>query len=155
MAERSRLVQEVYDAALRHLGETELELVDVEMVREGSARILRLYIDKPGGVSIDDCTIASQIMDPVIDKELDIHAHDYFEVSSPGLERVLKTDRDLTRYQGEWVEIKLYKALEGRKKFLGFLGPYTDEIVELKLEDESARQFLRTGIARIRRRIKD
>lgn len=155
MADRSRLTQLVYDAALQQLARTELELVDVEMVREGTARILRLYIDKPGGVTIDDCTQVSRMMDPIIDKELDIHAHDYFEVSSPGLERVLKTDRDLTRYQGEWVEVKLYKALDGRKLYQGSLGSYTEHTVDIELDGSGIRQFQREQIASIRRKIKD
>lgn len=155
MTERSRLAQTVYDAALPRLEQIGLEVVDVELVREGTARILRIYVDKPGGVTIDDCSRASQVMDPVIDQDLGIQGHDYFEVSSPGLERVLKTDRDLTRYRGEWVEITLYKAINGKKRYQGELGAYTEETIDLDLEQEGSRQFPRNQIARIRRRIKE
>ncbi len=154
MTGRSPIAQKVFDAASSRVEALGLELVDVEMVREGQARILRIYIDKPGGVDLEDCSSVSQMIDPVIDNELNLHGHDYLEVSSPGLERPLKTDRDFVRYQGEWVELTLYKALDGQKKFQGTLAPCTAEWIGLVLEDQSKRQFPREQVAKVKRMIR-
>lgn len=151
MAGRSKLAQQVYDALEQPVSRMELELVDVEFVKEGSSRYLRIYIDKTGGVSIDDCTNVSRMADPIIDHDLKISAHDYLEVSSPGLERPLKSDRDFERYQGEWVEIKLYKAVDGRKVITGRLAPCTAQEISVIDEKEKRASFSRTDVARIKR----
>lgn len=155
MAGRSPVAQKVFDAAAARIEAIGLELVDVEMVSENQSRILRLYIDKPGGVGLDDCERVSNMIDPIIDNELNLHSHDYLEVSSPGLERPLKTDRDYQRYQGEWVELTLYKAADGRKKFQGFLGPSTADGIVIAFEDGSSRLFPRDQVAKARRMIRD
>lgn len=155
MAGRSPIAQKVYDAVVLRIEALGLELVDIEMARENQARILRLYIDKPGGVGLDDCELVSRLVDPIIDTELDLHVHDYLEVSSPGLERPLKTDRDFIRYQGEWVELTLYKAMDGRKKYQGYLAPCTAELIGLTFDDGSSRQFPREQVAKTRRMIRD
>lgn len=147
-------MQQIFETAAPRIEAMGLELVDVEMVRENQSRILRIYIDKPGGVSLEDCSQVSQMIDPVIDNELKIHNHDFFEVSSPGLERVLKTDRDFERYQGEWVEATLYKALDSRKKYQGKLGISTPEQIVLLLEDGTEQRFARELVAQTRRIIK-
>lgn len=154
MTGRSPVAEKVFAAACERIEALGLELVDVEMVREGQSRILRLYIDKPGGVNLEDCSRVSQMMDPIIDNELKLHGHDYFEVSSPGLERPLKTDRDFARYQGEWVELALYKAQDGQKKFQGTLAPCTDELIGICLEDQTIRQFPREQVAKVKRMIR-
>lgn len=154
MTGRSPAAQKVFAAAAPRVAELGLELVDVEMVREGQARILRLYIDKPGGVDVEDCSLVSQMIDPVIDNDLNLHGHDYLEVSSPGLERPLKTDRDFARYQGEWVELTLYKAVDGQKKFQGTLAPCTAEAIALTLEEQSIRLFAREQVAKVKRMIR-
>jgi ribosome maturation factor RimP len=154
MADRPPMAQKVFDAAFERVAGLGLELVDVEMVKEGRARILRLYIDKPGGVSIEDCSRVSRMIDPVIDQELDLHGHDYLEVSSPGLERPLKTDRDLIRCCGEQVELTLYQALDGRKKFQGILAPCTPEAIIISQDDGTDRQFPREQVARVKRMIR-
>lgn len=96
-----------------------VDLVDVEFVREGTAWFLRLYIDKPGGVSLDDCTAVSQAVDPLIEAEVEIKPAYYLEVSSPGLDRPLKTQRDLLRHVGDLVEVKLYQPKQGQKQWTG------------------------------------
>lgn len=154
MSGRTPDAQRVFTAAETRLADLGLELVDVELVREGQARILRLYIDKPGGVDVEDCSRVSQLIDPIIDNELNLHSHDYLEVSSPGLERQLKTDRDFIRYQGEWVELTLYRALDGQKKFQGTLAPCTAETIGLCLEDQSSRQFPREQVAKVKRMVR-
>lgn len=154
MADRSPVAQKVFDAAASRIEEMGLELVDVEIVREGQSRILRLYIDKQGGVDLDDCSRVSQMIDPIIDNELNLHNHDYLEVSSPGLERPLKTERDFARYQGEWVEVTLYKAMDGKKKFQGTLEPCTTETINIGLEDQTVKQFPREQVAKVKRMIR-
>ena len=154
MTGRSPVAEKVFDAAFARIESLGLELVDVEMVHEGKNRILRLYIDKPGGVNLEDCSRVSQMMDPIIDHELKLSGHDFFEVSSPGLERPLKSDRDFVRYQGEWVELALYKAQDGQKKFQGTLAPCTAELIGICLEDQNIRQFPREQVAKVKRMIR-
>jgi ribosome maturation factor RimP len=154
MTGRSPSAQKVFDTAASRVAELGLELVDVELVREGQARILRLYIDKPGGVDVEDCSRVSQMIDPIIDNDLNLHGHDYLEVSSPGLERPLKSERDFVRYQGEWVELTLYRAIDGQKKYQGSLAPCTAEMIGLYLEDQSIRQFSREQVAKVKRMVR-
>ena len=154
MAERSPDAQRVFEAAFDKVAEMGLELVDAEMVREGQRCILRLYIDKPGGVDLEDCSRVSRMIDPIIDNDLQLHRHHFLEVSSPGLERPLRTSRDFARYCGEWVEVILYRAQDGRKKYQGILGPSAPEAVDLILEDQSKRTFLLEQVAKVQRIIR-
>lgn len=95
-----------------------LELWDAEFLKEGATWYLRLYIDKAGGVSIDDCEAYSRAVDPLLD-ELDIIDKSYcLEVSSPGVERKLSGPSQINRYKGEKATVKLYDAVEGRKKLV-------------------------------------
>jgi ribosome maturation factor RimP len=152
MTGRSPNANKVFDALWASVADLGIELVDVELVREGQARILRLIIDKPGGVDHEDCARVSRMADPIIDQDLGLNLHDYLEVSSPGLERPLKTDRDFLRHQGEWVEVILYKALDGQKKFTGRLAACTPELIGLEPEaNQPARQFPGNQVAKVRR----
>lgn len=154
MAERSQQAQRVFEALESRIAEMGIELIDVAFVKEGSSRFLRIFIDKKGGVSLDDCTDVSHIADPIIDDELKISSHDYLEVSSPGLERPLKNIKDFERYEGEWVEIKLYQAQEGRKIFEGELMPSTSDTVVIKTDNGEVLSFKTADAARIKRMIK-
>ncbi|MDD2579808.1 MAG: ribosome maturation factor RimP [Eubacteriales bacterium] len=151
LANRSKVAQLVYDAALPHVESLGLELVDVEMVREGQVRRLKIYIDRRGGVSLDECTQVSRIMDPIIDQDLKLDQHDYFEVSSPGLERPLKTDQDLRRHLDEWVEISLYKALNGQKKYQGILKDFDEAMIEIETKEDERIRLNRELISRVKR----
>ena len=105
------------------------ELVDVEFVKEGAYFYLRIYIDKEGGVTVDDCSDVSHILDEIIDKN-GIDSHDFFEVSSPGVERPLKNDKDFDRYKGSYVCVSLFVARDGKKKFEGkLIGKEQDDII--------------------------
>jgi ribosome maturation factor RimP len=95
------------------------------------------------------------MIDPIIDSELNLHNHDFFEVSSPGLERTLRTERDFERYQDKWVEVTLYKVLDGQKKYQGKLAPRSPEAVGLVLEDGTLRQFSSELVARTRLILKE
>jgi len=100
------------------------ELWDVEYVSEGGQWYLRIFIDKEGGISINDCETVSRALDPILD-EKDLIATNYtFEVSSAGLERTLKQPAHFQRFLGENVEVKLYKQVEGSKLYAGILSAY-------------------------------
>lgn len=154
MAERSQQAQRVFEAIEPRIAEMGIELIDVAFVKEGSSWFLRIFIDKKGGVSLDDCTNISHTIDPIIDDELKITSHDYLEVSSPGLERPLKNVKDFERYAGEWIEIKLYQAQEGRKIFEGELMPSTSDTVVIKSGEGEVLSFKVADAARIKRMIR-
>ncbi len=126
------------------------ELVDVEYVKEAGNWFLRVYIDKEGGITIDDCELVSRALSELLDE------HDYIpdayilEVSSPGLGRQLKKDKDFARSIGEDVEIKLYKALNKQKELFGILKNFDKDTVTIELEDESELTIERKDIAIIR-----
>ena len=107
------------------------ELWDVEYVSEGGQWYLRVYIDKDGGISIDDCEKVSRALDPIIEEKDPIPTSYIFEVSSAGLERTLKQPAHFQRFLGENVEVKLYKPLEGSKLYSGTLSAYENGAVTL------------------------
>ncbi len=99
-----------------------VELVDVEYVKEGRDWFLRVYIDKEGGVDLDDCQAVSTEISDLLDEHDDLFPHAYYlEVSSPGAERPLKKREDFVRFAGRLVRVKTYTPLNGRKKFTGVL----------------------------------
>lgn len=126
------------------------ELVDVEYVKEGSNWYLRAYIDKPGGIAVDDCEVVSRAFSEILDREDYIEDTYIFEVSSPGLDRPLKKEKDFARSIGKDVEIKLYKALNKEKEFVGVLTDYDKETITIELDDESIMVFDRSDVALIR-----
>ena len=101
-------------------------LWDVEYVREGGEWFLRLYIDKEGGVDIDDCEAVSCAVDPVLDEKDPIPESYRFEVCSAGLERALKRPSDFARFMNSPVQVKLYRPRDGQKEFAGILTGYDD-----------------------------
>lgn len=107
-----------------------IELIEVEYIKEGSDWYLRLYIDKQGGVTLDDCQLVSEALNDILDEKDLIKSKYIFEVSSPGIDRPLKTDRDFQRYKGEDVEVHLYVPVENSKIFIGKLvGRENSEII--------------------------
>ena len=106
-------------------------LWDVEYVREGGEWFLRLYIDKDGGVDINDCEAVSRAVDPVLDEKDPIPESYRFEVCSAGLERVLKRPSDFERFLGEPVLVKLYRPKNGQKEFPGVLKGYAGGAVTI------------------------
>ena len=110
------------------------ELVDVEYVKEGGTWYLRAYIDNPGGIAVDDCEAVSRRFSDILD-EKDYIADSYvFEVSSPGLGRPLKKEKDFKRSLGKSVECKLYKAINKQKEFEGILKDFTEDTVTIETE---------------------
>lgn len=112
----------------------QLELVDVEFVKEGPNDYLRIYIDKENGVTIDDCQLTSRSIEKVLDEKDIIKTPYILEVSSPGLDRILKKDKEFERFKNRLVDVKLYKAINGQKNFTAKLIKRVDHT--LYLEDE-------------------
>lgn len=132
------------------LAQHQFELVDVEYVKEAGNWYLRAYIDKEGGITVDDCEMISRIFSDWLDKEDFIEDSYIMEVSSPGLGRPLKKDKDFARSLGEEVEIRLYKPRNKQKEFTGVLKAYDKETVTIELEDGAEEVFTRTELALIR-----
>lgn len=130
--------------------EHQFELVDVEYVKEGGSWYLRAYIDKEGGISVDDCEVISRILSDWLDKEDFIQDSYILEVSSPGLGRPLKKEKDFARSIGKDVEIRLYKAINKSKEYTGALEAYDKESVTIQMEDGSLMVFQKADIALIR-----
>ena len=126
------------------------ELVDVEFVKEAGTRYLRLYIDKEGGITIDDCELVSRAFGDLLDQEDFIEESYILEVSSPGLGRPLKKEKDFARSIGREVEIRLFKPFNKEKEFFGILKSYDGSQVTIEQEDGSELTFERSGIALIR-----
>ena len=122
---------------------------DVEYVREGSDWFLRVYIDKEGGVDIDDCEAVSRALDPILDEKDPIPDSYTFEVCSAGLERVLKRPSDFERFLGSRVNIRLYKPVDGSKEFVGTLTGYENGDVTAEIAG-SARTFRKAELAQVR-----
>lgn len=149
MSQREQYEKKTEELIVPILNAKGFELVDVEYVKEGQDYFLRAYIDKPGGITIDDCVAVSREMNVLLD-ELDYVDGAYtFEVSSPGLGRPLKKPRDYERSMGEEVEIRTYKAMDGSKEFYGILKAYDDATVTIKSEEEEI-TFNKSDIALIR-----
>ena len=126
------------------------ELVDVEYVKEGGTWYLRAYIDKEGGITVNDCEAVAREMNEILDREDFVEDSYVFEVSSPGLGRPLKKEKDFKRSLGEAVDIKLYRAIERQKDFSGILTAYDADTVTIRYEDGSESTFDRKDIALIR-----
>jgi ribosome maturation factor RimP len=126
------------------------ELVDVEYVKEAGSWYLRAYVDKEGGITVDDCEVVSRLLSDWLDKEDFIEDSYIMEVSSPGLGRPLKKDKDFARSLGEEVEIRLYKARDKQKDFTGLLKAYDAETVTIETEEGTEETFARAEIALIR-----
>jgi ribosome maturation factor RimP len=130
------------------------ELVDVEFLKEGANWYLRIYIDKPGGIAIDDCQIVSELVSDKLDEVDPIKQSYILEVSSPGLERPLKKDNDFIKFKGEQIEIKLFQPMNGKKVFEGELIELIENIISIKSNSGEILQFDRNDAAMVRRVIK-
>lgn len=147
--------REVYESKteaflLPLLEKHQFELVDVEYVKEAGNWYLRAYIDKEGGITVDDCEMVSRALSDWLDKEDFIEDSYIMEVSSPGLGRPLKKDKDFERGMGSEVDVKLYKARNKQKEYTGILKAYDKDTVTIELEDGTDEVFTRAEIALIR-----
>ncbi len=126
------------------------QLWDTEYVKEGADYYLRVYVDKEGGITIDDCVLVSRALEKKLDEEDFIEEAYILEVSSPGLTRKLKKDRDFDRSIGRKVLVKLYKAENGGKEFTGILKGFDKDKVFITVDETDDIEFTRDNISTIR-----
>ena len=128
------------------------QLWDVEYVREGSERFLRLYLDKEGGVDITDCEAISRAVDPILDEKDPIPESYHFEVCSAGLERALKRPGDFERFMGSAITVKLYRPRNGLKEIPCVLKGYEDGKVTVEAGKETI-TFEKSEVELVRLRV--
>ena len=150
MSKKETYEQNTEELLLPIMEEYQFELVDVEYVKEGGTWYLRAYIDKPGGITVDDCETVSRKLSDLLDEKDFIDDTYILEVSSPGLGRPLKKDKDFARSIGEEVEIRTFRDIEHEKEFTGILLSYDKEKLVLELEDKEQMEFARDNIALVR-----
>ena len=150
MSKKEVYEQKTEEILLPIVEEYGFELVDVEYVKEGSNWYLRAYIDKPGGIGVNDCEAVSRRLSDILDEKDYIEDSYILEVSSPGLGRPLKKEKDFARSLGEEVEARTYRAIDRQKESGGILKSYDENTVTITYEDETEQTFDRKEIALIR-----
>lgn len=149
---KSEIEQHCTELVTPIIEENNFELVDVEYVKEGADYYLRVYADKEGGINIDDCVLISRALEARLDEEDKIKDAYILEVSSPGLTRPLKKEKDFKRSIGKLVEIKLYKQINGSKELCGVLEGYDDNTITIMNDDDNHEEITlnRNDISMIR-----
>ena len=157
---KKKITEIVEEITADFLAENGLELYNSEFVKEGKDWFLRVYIDRQQEeetedkeevyVSTDDCEKVSRAFSDLLDEHDFIEDAYILEVSSPGLGRPLKKEKDYVRSMGKELEIRTYRALDGEKEFYGILTAYDDKTVTIRQEDESLKTFAKNEIALIR-----
>ena len=150
MSKRDEYEKRVEAYLMPVMEKNQFELVDVEYVKEAGTWYLRAYIDKEGGFTVDDCELVSRQLGEWLDREDFIDDSYILEVSSPGLGRPLKKEKDFKRSLGEQVEVRLYRAVDRQKEFNGALAAYDEDTVTLRFEDGTETSFEKKDIALIR-----
>lgn len=149
MGKKDTYIKKTEEQVLKLLEGTDIELVDIEFVKELDDYYLRVYIDKVGGVSINDCTDLSRPMNEFLDSEDYIAEAYIFEVCSCG-DRPFKKDRDFERNLNTKVEVRTYKAIDGSKEFVGTLKAFDKDKIQLSIEDEEI-EFDRADVSLVRK----
>lgn len=149
----SKLTERIAELARPHVEDEGCTLWDVEYVREAGTWYLRLFIDKEGGLSIDDCERISRRLDPVLDEEDPIADSYVFEVGSAGADRELKRPGDFAQFMGSEVDVRLYQPVEGSKLYTGTLCGYEDGRVSIVCGGKD-RSFDKTQVAQVRLHVK-
>ncbi|HIU75299.1 MAG TPA: ribosome maturation factor RimP [Candidatus Pelethocola excrementipullorum] len=150
MSKKEEYEQKAEAMLLPIVDEHGFELVDVEYVKEGGNWYLRAYIDKEGGIAVDDCEVISRAFGNMLDEKDFIEDSYILEVSSPGLGRPLKKEKDYVRSMGKELEIRTYRAIDRQKEFFGVLSAYDENSVTITMEDGSEQTFEKSEIALIR-----
>jgi len=145
----SKVTDQIFTMAKPVVEEEGCSLWNVEYVREAGTWYLRVFIDKEGGVGIDDCERISRRLDPMLDEADPIAGSYVFEVGSAGAERELKRPSDFEQFLGSEVEVKLYQPMDGRKAFVGTLKSYADGAVVI-LDGKQERRFVSGQYAQVR-----
>ena len=146
----TKLIDRIAEGALPVLEAAGYDLADLELVKEGANWYLRFYIDSPEGGDFDDCEKASGLLSDWLDETDPIPQAYFLEVSSPGIERVLKKEKDFIRSMGKDVDVRLYRQIDKQKEFTGALSAYDENTVTLTMEDGSKMVFEKPDIALIR-----
>lgn len=141
MAKGGNTVKAVWEIAEPLAAELGLSIWDVRFLKEGSQWYLRVFIDKEGGVGIDDCVNLSHAIDGPLDEANPIEQAYILEVSSPGVERELVRDEHFEKYIGEKIKVKMIRPIEGKREFSGILESYEDGNITIRLEYESGFTF--------------
>lgn len=144
----NRTEQIVYDLALPYVEREGFSLWNVEYVKESGQRYLRIYLDSPDGVDLDGCERISRALDPVLDRADPIPDSYIFEVCSAGCERPLIRPSDFAAFMGSTVEVSLYRAMDGAKKWIGILSSYDDG--DVTIDTGALRRFEKDQIAQVR-----
>lgn len=150
MSKRETYEQKTEELLTPILAEHQFELVDVEYVKEGGNWYLRAYIDKPGGITVDDCEVVSRALSDLLDEHDFVEDAYILEVSSPGLGRPLKKEKDFARSIGEEVDVKTFRAIDHQKDFTGILKGYDKEKIVLEMENGEEMEFARADLALVR-----
>jgi len=145
--EYERKTEQLLEPILKENG---FELYDVEFVKEAGTFYLRAFIDKEGGININDCELVSRRLSDLLDEKDFIPDAYILEVSSPGLGRALKKDKHFEKSIGEEVELKLFKAIDKQKEFTGYLESFNDEVIVISDEQENELEFERSNVASVR-----
>ena len=146
----SKITDKVTELAKPVVEEEGCSLWDVEYVREAGSWFLRIFIDKDGGVGIDDCERISRRLDPILDEADPIPDSYVFEVGSAGAERELKRPGDFEQFMGSEVEVKLYQPLDGAKSFVGILKAYSDDGTVTVASGKKELSFTKAQTAQVR-----
>ena len=149
MSRTEEIEKKAEEILLSVIGDT-YEFVDLEYVKEAGTWYLRAYCDKEGGITIDDCEIISRAFEEKLDAADFIDDAYVLEVSSPGLGRPLKKEKDFARSLGEEVEVRTYRAIDRQKEFIGILKDYDKDTVTIEYEDGETMTFDKADIALIR-----
>ena len=150
MSKREMYEARTEELILPILERNNFELVDVEYVKEGGSWYLRAYIDKEGGITVVDCELVAREMNDLLDEKDFIDDSYIFEVSSPGLGRPLKKEKDYIRSMGKELEIRTYRAINKQKEFYGILKSYDEKTVTIETENGEDLTFEKSDIALIR-----
>ena len=150
MSKRETYEQRTEELISPIIEQNQFELVDVEYVKEGGTWYLRAYIDKPGGITVDDCEVVSRALSDLLDKHDFIEDAYVLEVSSPGLGRPLKKEKDFARSIGEEVDVRTFRAISHQKEYTGIRRDYDKEKIVLEMEDQELLEIARADIALIR-----
>ena len=152
--DKINIVKKTLEITLPITNNLNFELVDVIYIKEDKSWFLRIFIDKPGGISIDDCEKVSHELSLELEKNDFIEESYYLEVSSPGLDRPLKKDSDFEKFKNELIEIKLHKAIESKKKYEGTLIGIKDNKIVIQDQDNKILELDRENISLVKRVIK-
>lgn len=152
----NHIEQKVFDNAAPLVEKLDFKLIEVAFVKEGKDRFLRLYLDKKGGITLEDCAAASEVVSEKLD-ELEIIKGAYFlDVSSPGAERPIKNDDDLELTMDNGIYVKTYQQINGEKEWTGVLKSYDEDTVTVEYKDKAKKKTIsieRKKIATLRKAV--